>query len=167
MMLENNISQIAKNIRLLILDVDGVLTNGKIYVTAEGAEIIQFHVHDGFGMRRLMQSGVELAVISSRNTKAVVSRLEYLGVKHVFLGQTEKLDAYEILLKKLNLTASQVAYMGDDLPDEPVMKKVALPITVPQAADEIKKIALWQTQRKGGKGAVREVCDFIYHATLS
>ena len=92
MMLENNISQIAKNIRLLILDVDGVLTNGKIYVTAEGVEIIQFHVHDGFGMRRLMQSGVELAVISSRNTKAVVSRLEYLGVKHVFLGQTEKLD---------------------------------------------------------------------------
>lgn len=155
---------LAQKIRLLILDVDGILTNGKIYMTPQGDEIIQFHVHDGFGMKRLQQSGVEIAVISSRNTKAIAHRFPFLKEQRIFLGQENKLSAYQALLKQLNLTHEQVAYAGDDLPDEPIMKQVGLPITVPQAIDEIKAIARFQTTRKGGKGAVREICDFIYQA---
>ncbi|EKD70437.1 MAG: hypothetical protein ACD_46C00534G0002 [uncultured bacterium] len=163
MIISKNILQCVKKIKLLILDVDGILTNGKIYMTSQGEEIIQFHVHDGMGIKRLSESGVEIAIISSRKTNAVSTRAKNLNIRHVFLGQKNKLNAYQLLLKKLNLTSAQVAYMGDDLPDEVVMKKVALPITVPNAAGEIKKISKFQTKQKAGNGAVREVCDLIYN----
>lgn len=146
-------------IKLLILDVDGVLTNGAITYTSEGHEIKSFHVHDGLGMKRLMQSGVEIAIITSRKSTIVEKRMNELGVKHLYQGQKNKLAAFEELLTKLTLTKEQVAYCGDDLPDLVVMEQVALPIAVANAVDEVKAIAKWQTQKLGGQGAVREICE--------
>jgi 3-deoxy-D-manno-octulosonate 8-phosphate phosphatase (KDO 8-P phosphatase) len=162
-----SLKHIAKRIKLLILDCDGVLTNGKTYFTASGEEIIGFHIHDGFGMKRLQANGVTVAVISGRNNQAVQHRLKQLEIQHAFLGQKDKIAAFHALLDKLQLTAVQVAYVGDDLPDIDVMQQVALPIAVANAVDAIKKIAKMCTQKKGGDGAVREVCDLIYDAQYS
>jgi 3-deoxy-D-manno-octulosonate 8-phosphate phosphatase (KDO 8-P phosphatase) len=161
------LTKIAKNIKLLILDCDGVLTDGTIYVTAQGTEMIAFNVLDGMGIELLQKSGVIVAVISGRHNEAVQHRLNKLNIEHVFLGMHNKITAFETLMNTLQLQTSQVAYVGDDFLDIPVMEKVALPITVPNATDGVKKIAKMCTQKKGGHGAVREVCDFIYHAQQS
>lgn len=158
---------IAKNIKLLILDCDGVLTDGKIYYTSDGIEMLAFNILDGHGIVRLREVDVEVAVISGRKNKAVEYRLSQLNIKHVFLGHHDKMMAFNMLLKTISTPLNQIAYMGDDLPDLPIMEKVALPITVPNAVDAIKKIAMWCTQKKGGRGAVREVCDYIYDAQQS
>lgn len=154
-------SELAKNIKLLILDVDGVLTDGRIYVHANGEESYCFHVHDGFGMKQLQKSGIEIAIISARNSPAVLHRLKQLHIQHIYLGTHDKLSTFETILQKLQLSSDQVAYMGDDCLDIPVMQKVALSITVANAMESVKKIAHFCTQKKGGKGAVREVCDFL------
>src|SRR3990167_3837770 len=112
-----------KQIKLLILDVDGVLTDGGITVNAQGEEIISFHVHDGFGIKQLQKIGISIAIISGRTPPAVLHRLKHLGVKHIFLGQLDKIAAYESLLKALTVTPQEVAFMGDDLPDVPLMQK--------------------------------------------
>jgi 3-deoxy-D-manno-octulosonate 8-phosphate phosphatase (KDO 8-P phosphatase) len=155
---------IAKKIKLLILDCDGILTNGKIYITNEGAETIAFNVLDGYGVLRLKKSGVEIAVISGRKNNSVEYRLSQLNIEHIFLGHLDKVTCFNKLIDTLKVSPEYIAYMGDDLPDIDIMKKVALPITVPNAIDAVKKIAIMCTQKKGGNGAVREVCDFIYDA---
>lgn len=161
-----NLAHILKKIKLLILDVDGVLTNGKIYVLPTGEETVCFHVHDGTGIKRLQSIGVTIAIISGRDSSAVRHRLKYLDIQHVFLGETNKGAAYDTLSQALHLSNDQIAYVGDDLPDIAVMKKVALPISVANAVNEVKEASLIQTNKAGGKGAVREVCDLIYaHAT--
>ena len=162
-----SLKSIAKNIKLLILDCDGVLTDGTIYVTPEGGEMIAFNVLDGLGIEYLQESGIKIAVISGRNNPAVQHRLKKLKIEHVFLGKHEKTDAFESLINTLNLQPEQIAYVGDDFLDIPVMLKVGLPITVPDAIESVKAIAKMCTQKKGGKGAVREVCDFIYDAQNS
>ncbi len=153
---------IAKTIKLLILDVDGVLTDGSILLNATGEECKCFHVHDGAGIKRLQQSGIKVAIISGRKSVAVQARLNELAIEHVFLGIHDKLNTFNQLRQDLNIEPQHIAYVGDDFPDIPVMQVVGLSIAVNNATPEVKKIAHGQTEKCGGHGAVREVCDLIY-----
>lgn len=158
---------IAKKIKLLVLDCDGILTDGTIYVSHDGQEMIGFNVLDGIGIERLQKSGVIVAVISGRQNAAVQHRLERLRIQHIFLGKQDKIAVFEALIQSLQLNTSEVAYAGDDFLDIPVMEKIALPMTVPNAIDAVKKIALFCASKHGGRGAVREMCDLIYFAQNS
>jgi len=154
----------AKNIRLAIFDVDGILTTGILSYGLDGIETKNFHVHDGQGMKLLQKSGVEIGIITSCKSDMVRRRMQDLGITHVYRGVYDKLPAYLELKEKLSLTDSQIAYIGDDLPDLPLLVRAGLAITVPNASDIIKKNSHWVTTAKGGKGAAREVCDFIMQA---
>ncbi|SRR5579883_874720 len=154
----------AKNIRLLILDVDGVLTSGVIYYGPQGHELKGFHIHDGLGIKLLQKTGVTVAVISGKTSSAVEKRIQDLAIKHAYLGQEDKLPAYESLKQQLQLTDQQIAFIGDDLPDLPLLRRVHLAVTVPQAPEVIKQRVDLITKNKGGKGAVREVCELIMNA---
>src|SRR5689334_7761226 len=123
----------AKNIRLLILDVDGVLTTGAIYYGSNGGEMKGFHIHDGLGIKLLQKTGVLVAIISGKHSEAVTRRITDLKIKHFYLGQEDKLPAYENLKQQLQLQDHQIAYMGDDLPDLPLLRRAGLAMTVPQA----------------------------------
>lgn len=166
-MTSNDFHKKFAEVKLLILDVDGVLTDGRITLNAQGEELISFHVHDGFGIKQLQKIGLEIAVISGRDTKAVAHRLAFLGIKHVFLGQHEKLTAFNALLKTLTITAENVAFIGDDLPDVPLMQQVGLAICVNNGTAIAKKTAHFCTEKAGGHGAVREICDLIWAAKQS
>lgn len=154
----------AAKVKLLILDVDGVLTDGKIWFTPDGQEVKAFHIHDGMGITQLQQAGIPVAIITSRNSTIVTTRMRELGVNHVYQGQISKMAAFEQLLEKLDLTPEAVAYVGDDLADLPVMQRVGLSIAVANAVAPIKQQADWETEHHGGQGAVREVCDLILEA---
>ncbi len=146
-------------IKLLILDVDGVLTNGKIYLHPDGSETKVFHVHDGLGMRNLMEQGIAIAAISGRSSPVVSKRLKDLGVEHIYQGASDKIPYFEKLLAHYNIKPNEVAYVGDDTVDLPVMQQVGLAITVVNATTPVKEMAHWQSEKKGGGGAVREICD--------
>jgi len=154
----------AKPIRLAIFDVDGVLTTGNLLYSPMGLESKEFHVHDGQGIKFLQKSGVEVGIITACKTSAVTQRMKDLDIQHVYQGSREKISAYEDLKKKLNLQDEQIAYMGDDLPDLPLIQQAGLGITVPNASPIMHHYAQWTTQAAGGKGAVREVCEFIMQA---
>jgi len=154
-----SIDQKFRRIKLLILDVDGVLTDGKIWLTPDGNEMKSFHAHDGMGIKNLQKTGIPVAVISSRNSSIVTKRMHELGVTHIYQGQTTKLSAFEELVSLLNIPKDAIAYVGDDLVDLPVMEQVGLSIAVANAVTSVKEQADWQTQTMGGHGAVREVCD--------
>ncbi len=154
----------AKTIKLLILDVDGTLTNGKLYYTSAGAEMRGFHVQDGMGLKLLRRSGVEIAVISAKHSEVVAKRMADLNIEHVFLGQENKIPAYETLKAKLGLNDSQIAYMGDDLPDLPLLRRAGLAISVPNAPEVIQQHVDFISTKKAGKGAVREACEYIMKA---
>src|SRR3989338_9802261 len=149
----------AKKIKLFILDVDGILTDGKIYVLPDGESFVAFDVRDGVGIKNLQALGITIAIISGRNTKSVRHRLEQLDIRHIFLGVDNKLAALRLLKNELQLSAENIAYMGDDLADIPPMENVGFAVTVPNAMDNVKKISHYCTQRFGGDGAVREICD--------
>ncbi|XBS69387.1 3-deoxy-manno-octulosonate-8-phosphatase KdsC [Acerihabitans sp. KWT182] len=153
--------QRARDIRLLICDVDGVLSDGLIYQGNQGEELKAFNVRDGYGIRCLLTSGIEVAIITGRSAKLVEDRCRTLGISHLYQGQTDKLSAFETLLGKLALTASQVAYIGDDLIDWPVMARVGLGIAVADAHPLLLPKADYVTHIRGGRGAVREVCDLV------
>jgi len=154
----------SKLVKIIIFDVDGVMTDGRIYVDDKGMEIKAFHVLDGFGIKLLLKNDINIAVISGRNAPGVAFRMENLGIKHVFQGYLDKIEIYQNLLNNLGLQDDEVAYIGDDLPDLPLLKRVGLPITVPNASQEVLDRTPFVTQAKGGKGAVREVCEFILKA---
>ncbi len=158
------VQQKAKTIRLLILDVDGVMTSGHIYYGADNLELKGFHVHDGLGIEWLQKTGVDVAIISAKKSAATLHRAQILKIKHVYLGNSHKLPAYEELKQTLNLQDEQIAYMGDDLPDLPLLRRAGLAITVPQAPYIIQQHAHLITEIKAGDGAVREVCQFIMEA---
>lgn len=154
----------AKPIRLLILDVDGVLTSGVVYYGTQGIEMKGFHLHDGLGMKLLQQTGVAIAVISGKKSEAVARRLNELHIEYTYLGHDDKRPAYAELKQKLQLEDQQIAYMGDDLPDLPLLRRVGLAITVPQAPAIIRQHVDITTKNPGGQGAVREVCELIMEA---
>jgi len=151
-------------IKLLVLDVDGILTDGGLYYTESGEIIKKFNVKDGLGIKRLISSGVEVAIISANSSEATLHRAERLNVKHVFINAKNKLDILKNLCEQLNLDLSEVASMGDDLSDLPVMQAVGCPITVADAMPENIACAQYVTSKGGGEGAVREVCDRIIQA---
>ena len=154
----------AARVRLLALDVDGVLTDGRLLLGDDGVERKAFHVRDGHGLKMLRQCGIEVAVISARASKLVGARMLELGVEHVYLGETEKLTALDTLLNRLALTYADTAYVGDDLLDLPLIARVGLGVAVADAHPVVRRHAHWCTVQPGGNGAVREVCDLVLDA---
>jgi 3-deoxy-D-manno-octulosonate 8-phosphate phosphatase (KDO 8-P phosphatase) len=154
----------AKTIRLLLLDVDGILTNGILYYLNDEIEMKGFHIHDGLGIKLLQKSGVIVAIISGKKSESLLRRIQELHIQHFYLGYNDKLPAYEDIKKKLQLNDDEIAYMGDDLPDLPLLRRVGLSITVPDAPTMITQFVDLITIKKGGKGAVREICEFIMTA---
>lgn len=151
----------AAEIRLLILDVDGVMSDGLIYMGNSGEELKAFNVRDGYGVRCVLTSGIEVAIITGRKAKLLEDRCHTLGISHLFQGQSDKLIAYRQLLSELTVTPNQVAYIGDDLIDWPVMEQVGLSVAVADAHPLLLPKAHYVTRIHGGRGAVREVCDLI------
>ncbi len=154
----------AKQIRLLVLDVDGVLTDGGLFFGDDGQEYKMFNSRDGHGMRMLQDAGIPIAIITGRQSEVVKHRMENLGVAHVYQGQREKLPAFEALLKEIGLAAEQVAYVGDDVVDLPILTRAGLAIAVQDAHALVKQHAHWTTPQGGGRGAVRDVCEMIMQA---
>lgn len=154
----------AARVRLAIFDVDGVLTDGRLYFGNDGNELKAFHIRDGHGIKMLLDAGVEVAVISGRRAASVERRLADLGVRHAHLGVQDKRSVFDALLERLGLTADQATYVGDDLIDLPVMARVGLAIAVRDADAFVRQHAHWRTPSRGGRGAVREVCELLLEA---
>ena len=150
-----------KNIKLLLLDVDGVLTDGKIVYTDSGEQIKAFDVKDGHGLKLLMRSGAEVVLITGRESKVVLHRARDLGIQEVYQKVTNKIEIYEKILKEKNLEDMHVGFVGDDLIDIPVLRRVGFSVAVEDAIPEVKEIVDYVTSKKGGEGAVREVCELL------
>ena len=161
MLISEELRERLSSIKLLALDVDGVMTDGGLYYTETGEELKKFNVKDGLGLRLLMKQGIQVAIISSNSSKATIHRARKLNITHTFTGVEEKLPVLENLCERMGISLGEVGYVGDDLPDLPVLKAVGCPITVADAAAQTKSIATYITQCPGGKGAVREICDTI------
>ena len=154
----------AAAIRLVIFHVDGVFTNGLLYLSDDGSETKTFSVKDGHGVKQLMRAGIEVAIISGRRSAAVDRRMEELGVRHVFQGIGDKLAVFRDLIGRLGIEPGEVAYLGDDLPDLDVMRVVGFPAATGDAHPDLLPHAAWTSQRPGGHGAVREFCDLLLAA---
>ncbi len=161
---EPSILNVAKGIKLLICDVDGVFSDGRIYMGNNGEELKTFHTRDGYGVKSLMNAGIEIAIITGRKSKIVENRMNALGISLIYQGQDDKVKAYQDICDKLNISPEQTGYIGDDLIDWPVMEKVALKVCVADGHPLLAKRANYVTAIKGGHGAVREVCDLILQA---
>lgn len=157
----HDILALAKNIKLVVFDVDGVLTDGNIIIGDNGEEYKAFYARDGHGIKLLQYTGVKIGIITARTSRVVEHRMASLGIDYVYQGQATKLPAFEKLFKLLNLTKQQCAYVGDDWVDLSIMNLVGLAIAVQNADALVKKQAHWITPSIGGKGAVREVCELI------
>ena len=151
-------------IKLFILDVDGVLTDGKIYLADNGIETKCFNVRDGLGLKMLLNNSIEVAVISGRKSKATKKRLLELGIKHLYFGASDKIPPFNRIKNQLKLNNAEIAYIGDDLPDLPVMQQVGFKIAVADATPKLLELADYITKNKGGDGAVREACELILNA---
>ena len=154
----------AAKIKLVAFDVDGTLTDGRLWFTEDGREIKAFHVHDGLGIKRLRARGIEVALISSRISHAVELRAEQLGIDHVYQGTSDKLGCLQDLLHASGLAAEQACYVGDDEPDLAPMSICGLAIGVADAQPEVLRATHWHTLAEGGRGAAREVCELILAA---
>lgn len=154
----------AKKIKLLILDVDGVLTDGSIILDNSGNELKSFHVRDGHGVKMLLQAGIHVALITGRQSEVVVKRAHELGIVDVFQKCYDKRVAYDELARKYSLDDSEIAYIGDDIVDIPVLKRSGLSVVVADADAETKAFARFITSKAGGRGAVREFCDLLLKA---
>ncbi len=154
----------AKQVKLLLLDVDGVLTDGSISYTDEGIEIKTFNVRDGFGMNLLRKAGVEIGLITARSSNALKRRVQDLKLTHVYQGKRKKVEVFEQIIAELGLAPGQVAYMGDDWLDLALLKRVGFSATVADGAPEVKDVVDYVAKRSGGQGAVREVCELIIDA---
>lgn len=163
-MMEHTVIEKAQKIKLLICDVDGVLTDGRLFYSGRGEAHKAFNVKDGLGIKLLQSIAVPVAIITARSSSIVTKRMTELGVEHVYQNQKDKTKGYLELLETLNLEESEVAYIGDDLPDLPLIERVGLGVAVADAHAAVLEHADWVTTRKGGKGAVRELSDLIIHA---
>lgn len=158
------LDDLAAEIRLLVLDVDGVMTDGRIYLGGRGEEIKVFDVRDGYGLKRLMAAGVEVAVITGRSSEALERRACEIGIREVHQGVEDKGALLDRLLFERDLRADAVCCVGDDLPDLPLLQRAGLGVAVADAAVEVRDAAAVITKRRGGRGAVREVCELILAA---
>lgn len=154
----------AARIRVAVFDVDGTLTDGRLWYGEDGRETKVFHVHDGLGLKRLQANGVQVAIITARISHPVALRAEELDIAHVYQGQGDKRGCLLELLDALKLAPEQAAFVGDDLPDLPAMRIAGLAVAVANAHPWVSEQAHWQTRLGGGRGAAREVCDLILHA---
>ena len=154
----------AKEIQLLLLDVDGVLTDGSIVYGNGGTELKGFNIKDGFGIRLLREAGVEVGIITARRSEAVERRAQDLKLAHLYQGVANKIEAFAEILAAQKLTPRQVAYMGDDWLDLPLLSRVGLAVTVADGVAEVKAVAHYVTREAGGRGAVRELCELIIEA---
>lgn len=149
------------SIRLVAFDIDGVFTDGRFYLSDDGTEAKAFHTQDGYGVRRLLDAGVEVAVISGRASPAVEHRMAELQVRHVVLSCKDKVAAFDELIRSLGIEATDCAFVGDDMPDLALLEHVGLPIAVANAVQAVQERCDYITRKPGGFGAVREVCDLI------
>ena len=149
------------SIKLLLLDVDGVMTDGRIIYLNDGGEAKAFNVKDGHGLKLIQRAGIKVGIITGRQSDIVARRAAELGIELVYQGAKDKMQPFKEILEKLGLKASEVAYVGDDLVDLPVMRLVGFAATVADASDDIKPYVDLVTSRPGGRGAVREVCDLL------
>ncbi len=162
--MNRDLQQRAKAIKLAIFDVDGVLTDGRLYFLTDGSEFKTFNTLDGQGIKMLINSGVRTAIISGRSTPVVEKRANNLGIQHLYQGSEDKLVVLDELLGELGLNYAQVAYLGDDLPDLPVIRRVGLGMAVANAAGFVRQHAHGVTEARGGEGAAREFCELIMRA---
>ncbi len=151
----------AKSVRLIAFDVDGIMTDGGLYLSDSGEEFKRFNSLDGHGLKMLRASGVEPAIITGRTSRCVELRAKNLGITYLYQGVENKLAAMQDLLGKLNLGMDAAAFMGDDVVDRPVMRRAALAVTVPEAPQIVRSHSHYVTRRAGGYGAVREVCELL------
>ena len=154
----------ARKIRLVLFDVDGVLTDGRLFFSDNGEEGKSFHARDGLGINLLQQSGIAVGIITARQSNLVAHRARDLKIEHIFQGRKEKFPAYRELCETLGLNADQVAFVGDDVVDLPIMLDVGLAVTVPQGHQIVKQHAHWTTINEGGNGAARDVCELVMHS---
>lgn len=166
-LIQNNIYKKFQGIKLLVIDVDGTLTDGSIYYDDSGESTRKFHVHDGFGIKTLMNTGIECVILTAKRSKAVEHRALQLGIVELYQGIQDKAKALNQIVDKLNILTDSVAYIGDDINDLPALKLVGLPIAVANANTEVKQAAVYITNKQGGYGAVREVCDLIIQGIKS
>ena len=154
----------AARVKLMIFDVDGVLTDGSLHYGAEGEALKTFNVHDGLGIKLLQEAGVQTAIISARTSPQVIKRAADLGIDHLHQGGHDKLTPFNALLEKTGLTAEQVGFIGDDVVDLPILTRVGFAVAVPNGRAEVLERAHHTTVAAGGRGAVREVCELLLHA---
>ncbi len=154
----------AKRIRLVIFDVDGVLTDGSLFIGDDGQEYKAFNSRDGHGIKMLQKHGVIVGIITGRTSKVVEHRMASLDITHVYQGKLQKLPAFEELIDKLGISAQETAYVGDDVVDLPVMRRVGLAIAVQDAHPLVVRHSHWQTPSSGGRGAARDVCEMLMEA---
>jgi 3-deoxy-D-manno-octulosonate 8-phosphate phosphatase (KDO 8-P phosphatase) len=154
----------AARVELVLFDVDGVLTDGSLYLGDDGQEYKAFHSRDGHGMTMLQEAGVRIGVITGRTSQVVVHRMASLGIEHVYQGRREKLPAFEDLLARLGLSPEVVAFVGDDVVDLPLLTRAGLAIAVADAHPLVVRHAHWKTPSAGGRGAARDVCELVLEA---
>lgn len=160
----SSLQPIAKKIQLLLLDVDGVLTDGRLYFTNSGEEFKSFHTLDGHGIKMLMSIGVEVGIITGRQSDIVRKRCADLGIRLVYQGREDKLEVLQEIVSARAIALHEIAYAGDDLPDLPVLRAVGLGFSVPAGHSSVKTVAHAITEAPGGLGAVREITDFLLEA---
>jgi len=148
-------------VRLIAFDVDGVFTDGRFYLSDDGVESKAFHTQDGFGIRQLLTAGISVAVISGRRSGAVERRMQELGVPHIVQGCKDKVAALDAILEELGITPDECAYVGDDVPDLPLLRHVGVSIAVANAVATVRMQCDYLTTASGGAGAVREACELL------
>jgi 3-deoxy-D-manno-octulosonate 8-phosphate phosphatase (KDO 8-P phosphatase) len=153
-------------LRLVAFDIDGVFTDGRFYLSDDGVETKTFNTQDGYGIRQLLDAGITVAVISGRHSGAVERRMNELGVRHVFLGTRDKIADFDRLIAQLGIDAGQCAYVGDDIPDLPLLERAGYSIAVANAVAAVRDYCDYTTLARGGHGAVREVCDLVLNAHI-
>lgn len=154
----------AQSVKLLLLDVDGILTDGKLYVGETGEQFKAFNTLDGHGIKLLQKAGIQVGIISGRDSAALLQRASELGIKLLYRGREDKSAVLREITANLELEENEIAYAGDDLPDLAVIDRVGLGISVPNAHPEVRNAADMLTENPGGEGAVREICDFLLQA---
>jgi 3-deoxy-D-manno-octulosonate 8-phosphate phosphatase (KDO 8-P phosphatase) len=165
--MNSNLKKKMQKIKLFITDVDGVLTDGRIVLGNNGEEFKFFHVHDGMGIKLAQEAGLKTAIITGRESELVATRAEELGIKEVYQDIHDKKQVFEELLARYNLTSEEAVYIGDDLNDLEIFAEVGLALTVADGVDKVKKEADYVTEKRGGRGAVREAVELILEAQVN